>query len=136
MRYTIHDLGGCLRGELVGRETIEQTREFLAALAHKALAARCTRVLIVVRESRTIFQVEKYGISQWFRELAAQPEVRVALVGDSSEMRAAHEYIQMLARQRQANVRAFRDEAAALDWLVPGKAVEQTKPAGGPGLRA
>jgi hypothetical protein len=69
------------------------------------------------------------GISHWFRQLAEKPGVRVALVADSSELRTAHEYIQMLAQQQKANVRAFRDEAAARDWLIPGKPVEQAEPA-------
>ncbi len=135
MRYTIETVDGCLRAELVGRETADHTREFLAALAREALAGDHTRLLIVVRKSRTIFQVEKYGISQWFRQLAEKPGVRVALVADSSELRAAHDYIQMLARQQKANVRAFHDEAAARDWLVPGKPVEQAQPAGRSRLR-
>jgi hypothetical protein len=130
MRYSIKEVAGCLRAELVGRETLEETRDFIKALAAKALETGCTRVLISVRDSRTIFQVEKYGISEYFRELAARPQYRVALVADTSEMRVAHDYIQMLAQQQKANVRAFRDEAAALDWLVPGKPVEQPEPAG------
>jgi hypothetical protein len=136
MRFAISEVDGCLRAELVGRETIAETREFVSALAARALASRCTGVLIRVRDSRSIFQVEKYGISDWFRQLAAHPHFRVALLADTSELRAAHEYIQMLAQQQRANIRAFRDEAAALDWLVPGKPVEQAEPAGSPGLGA
>ena len=135
MRYAISEVEGCLRAELVGRETVEETREFVSALAARALASGCTRVLIRVRDSRSIFQVEKYGLSDWFRQLAANPRFRVALLADTSELRAAHEYIQMLAHQQKANIRAFRDEAAALDWLIPGKSIEQTEPARSPGFR-
>jgi hypothetical protein len=35
-------------------------------------------------------------------------------------VRAAHEYIEVLARQHAANVRAFREEASALEWLREG----------------
>jgi hypothetical protein len=64
------------------------------------------------------------------------PEARVALVADSSEMHSAHQYIELLARQQNANVRAFRDEAPAREWLsVPGEAVEKAPAARSPGLR-
>ena len=43
--------------------------------------------------------------------------MRVALLADSEELRAAHEYIEVLARQQGANVRAFREELPALEWL-------------------
>jgi hypothetical protein len=127
MRYAIEPVDGCLRAELVGRETVDETREFLTALAHKASAGGFTRVLVIVRDSRTIFQVEKYGLSDWFRQLAVNPQVRVALLADTSELRSAHDYIQMLARQQRANVRAFPDEAAALDWLQAGAIQSQEK---------
>jgi len=71
-----------------------------------------------VRESRAIFKVEDYGLSDYFKTMAAQPGARVALVGDSSESYAAHGYIELLARQRGLAVRAFRDEADALEWLL------------------
>ena len=138
MRYTLEAVGDVLRAELAGRETIDETRQFLGALAARALESGVKRILIIVRDSRTIFQVQKYGIADYLRQLSQNPQYRVALVADSSEGRAAHEYIQTLAHLQRANVRAFRQEAAALDWLkssVPGEAVEQTQPARGPGFR-
>ena len=94
-------------------------------------------MLVCVRRSRTIFTVEKYRISSYLRQLAAVPEARVALVADSSEMHSAHQYIELLARQQNANVRAFRDEARAREWIsVPGEAVEKSPAARRPGLRS
>lgn len=107
----------CLRAELAGRETAAQTEEFLRALAAEAQERRCPRLLISIRESRAIFQVEQYRISEQLHRLAANPAVRVALLADSAELRAAHEYIELLARQRGANVRSFAREADAIDWL-------------------
>ena len=137
MHYRFTRQDGYLRAELVGRESVDETVSFIRALAAEALKARCTRVLVCVRRSRTIFTVEKYSISSYLRQLAAVAEARVALVADSSEMHAAHQYIELLARQQNANVRAFRDEAQAREWLsVPGEAVEKAPAARGPGLRA
>ena len=138
MRYTLETVGKVLRAVLVGRETVDETREFLGALAARALESGLKRIVIVVRDSRTIFQVQKYGIADYLQQLSQNSDYRVALVADSSEGRAAHEYIQTLAHLQRANVRAFREEAAALDWLkasVPGEAVEEAQPARGPGFR-
>ena len=44
-------------------------------------------------------------------------EYRIALVGDSSELHASHDYMELTARQRGLEVRAFREEAKALEWL-------------------
>lgn len=50
-----------------------------------------TRFVVWVRNSRPIFTVE--------------------------QVRASHQYIEVLAAQQGAKVRAFRDEARALSWL-------------------
>ena len=117
MHYTITQGQGHLRAELFGRETVEQTQEFIGALTAAALKGGAKAVLVVVRNSRPIFKVDKYNIAEQFRRLAAQPAYRIALLADAEELRASHEYIEILARQQGANVRAFRDEASALDWL-------------------
>ena len=38
-------------------------------------------------------------------------------MANRDDNRAAHEYIEVLARQQGANVRSFADEAPALCWL-------------------
>jgi hypothetical protein len=137
MRYRFTLREDCLRAELVGRESVAETVDFIRALVAEAEKARCARVMVSVRRSRPIFTVEKYSISAYLRQLAAVPEARVALVGDSSEVHAAHEYIEVLAKQQNANVRAFRDEARAREWLsIPGEAVEKSPAARGSGLGA
>jgi CxxC motif-containing protein len=117
MHYTIVQGNGHLRAELYGRQTVVETQEFIRAVTKEVLKNGDTMVLVSVRNSRPIFKVDQYRIAEQFRRLAAQPKYRVALVADSDELRASHEYIEVLARQQKANVRAFRDEASALDWL-------------------
>src|SRR5438552_13412550 len=117
MRYKFTMIHDCLRAELVGRESVDETQEFIRAVAAEAQKTRCPRILVWVRRSRPIFKVEQYRISEHFRQLAGNPELRVALLADAEELRAAHEYIEVLARQQAANVRAFREEAPALEWL-------------------
>ena len=127
MRYKFSTLQDCLRAELIGRETVDETQAFIKAVADEARRVQCPRILVWVRRSRPIFKVEQYRISEHFKQLAANRELRVALLADSDEVRAAHEYIEVLARQHGANVRAFREEAAALEWLKAPQLQSQEK---------
>ena len=106
-----------VRAEVHGRETAEETTLFLREAAEAALKHERRRILLVVRESRAIFKVEEFNLSEYFKAMVERPGYRIALVGDSSEVHAAHGYIEVLARQRGLAVRAFREEATALKWL-------------------
>jgi hypothetical protein len=127
MQYKFTLLQDCLRAEVIGRESVAETQEFIRAAMAEAAKQRCSRMLVWVRSSRPIFKVEQYRISEHFKQIAANPEVRVALLADAEELRAAHEYIEVLARQAGANVRAFRDEPSALEWLRAGVLQSQEK---------
>ena len=116
--FLITPQGNVLRAELVDRQTAAQTREFLEALADAALTHQATRVLINVRTSRPIFKIEEYGASTYLKEIAARPTLKVALVSGHADVRSAHEYVVLLARQQGANLRSFASEAAALAWLA------------------
>lgn len=119
MRYNITASGPYLRAELIERETAEETRTFLRALAQASLQQGNSKVLICVRASRSIFKVEECGASMLLSELAARPAFKVALVADRHEVRASHEYVELLARQHGANLRSFgADESAAVEWLL------------------
>jgi hypothetical protein len=117
MHFTFKVEQDHLRAELFGRQTAEETREFVAALLDEARKHSATRILIWVRSSRPIFKVEQYKLSDQFKQLAVRKDARVALLADSDEVRASHQYIEVLAAQQGAQVRAFRDESRALHWL-------------------
>jgi hypothetical protein len=114
MHFTIQLTQGILQAELSRRETAEETQEFIKAVYAEVRKNGCQRILIRVRHSRPIFDVQEY---RQLRRLAASPAMLVALLGDSQEMGASHHYVELLARQDGANIRAFLDEARALDWL-------------------
>jgi hypothetical protein len=116
MHFTFENSPQCLRATLYGRQTVEETLQFIAALAAEARKHAATRFLVCVRNSRPIFKVDQYRISEFFQQLA-QGKQRVALLADSDEVRASHQYIEVLAAQQGAQVRAFRDEKRALAWL-------------------
>ena len=117
MHYTFKQAPGLLRAELFGRQTAEETHEFVDALLAEAQKLAAQRVLAWVRNSRPIFRVEQYDITGKLRLVAAR-RLRVALLADSEEVRASHQYIEVLARQQGAELRAFRDEPGALHWLA------------------
>ncbi len=98
------------------RRTAGETREFLDAVAAEGIKNQCWRILVSVHASRPIFTVEKYGISS-FLDLAVRYAEKIALHADAIEIHIAHDYIAFLARARGINVRTFRSEAAAIEWL-------------------
>ena len=103
---------GYLKADLFNRQTAEEARDALAAIAAEARKHACSQILISVHASRPIFKVEQYGLPDDFRELG-----RIALTGDSTELRISQQYIESLARRHGINVRCFPNEQAALYWF-------------------
>jgi len=132
MRYCITVEPEYVDAELFDRQTPEETREFLAAVAAECLAHQRFRVLISVRSSRPIFRAEKYGFSS-FAELAVKYAGRIAVLADSAEGRIAQEYAVMLARLRGVDIRTFRGKPAAVGWLTAPRS-RQPAPAGAQGV--
>jgi hypothetical protein len=116
VRYTIDNRAGYLHAVVYDRDTPEQMREFLLAV-HAACREHDTpKILISVRQSRAVFKPEDYGLNGYVHKLVT-PACQIAVLGDTDEVNSANEYIEMVARQQGVNVRAFRDERAALQWL-------------------
>lgn len=110
-------LGDVLRADIRQRETAEETRQ----IADRIMAEREKRgalsILMVSRDSRPIFKVEEYGLSSILARISAVPGLRVASVSDDSALRSSHEYIELIAKQRNVAYRAFASEKEALAWL-------------------
>ena len=117
MGYRITLDRGVLRAELFGRETVEQTKAFFKAVVSASRETGCPCVLISVRSSKPIFQLERHGLIDYFRELAVTSSRRVALLGDTRDLRLSHDYIELIARQHGLNVRSFPDETTAYQWF-------------------
>jgi hypothetical protein len=118
--FTLEHFENYLRADLYGRETAEETRDFLQALADEARKSGVDRILISVRCSRPIFRVQQYGLSEFLQDVASRPAHRIATVADSFEGRLAQQYIVRIARSRGLNVRSFGSEDAAIAWLRVG----------------
>lgn len=127
VRHRIRAERDYLRAELVNRQTAEETRRFLDAVLAAAIEHRLPLVLIRVRNSVPIFTIERYGLSDYL-ERAFKSKYRIALVGDTVELRIAHQYIATIARMRGVKLRAFADEGDGIAWLrseeaaAPGRA--------------
>jgi len=118
MQLTIALETGYLRAELVGRRSAEETRQVIEEVIGACRRQRVYCVLGVVRASIPIFKVEQFGLSARLQEMAPAGEPwKVALVSDTPELRAAHEYVVTLARQKGIEARAFAQEPAAVQWL-------------------
>jgi hypothetical protein len=116
MRFSIDAREGYLHAVVYGRDTPEQMREFQLAVHAASKEHRLPKILMAVRQSRAIFKPEDYGLNSYVNELVT-PACQIALLGDTDEVNAANEYIELVARQQGMNVRAFRDERSALRWL-------------------
>src|SRR5438093_1399012 len=99
MGYRIPLDRGVLRAELFGRETVEQTKAFFKAVVSASQETGCPCVLISVRSSKPIFQLERHGLIDYFRELSATSSRRVALLGDTRDLRLSHDYVELIAPQ-------------------------------------
>ena len=117
MWFTIECVETYLRADLYGRETGEETRQFLQAVAAEAQKSGVDRVLISVRSSRPIYRVQKYGLAEFLETLASRPAHRIATVADTFESKLAQQYVVRIARARGLNVRTFSSEEAAAAWL-------------------
>jgi len=128
MGYKITLDRGVLRAELFARETVEETKAFFQAIVRASRQARAPHILISVRSSKPIFRLERHGLIEYFRELAVTPSQRIALLGDSTDLRLSHEYVELIARQHGLNVRSFLDETAAYRWFEdPRKGQERRR---------
>src|SRR5438046_10611497 len=78
----------------------------------------CPCVLISVRSSKPIFQLERHGLIDYFRELSVTSSRRVALLGDTRDLRLSHDYTELIARQHELNVRSFPHETTAYRWIA------------------
>lgn len=118
MVYRISAEQNYLRADLFNRETAEEAREFFEAVADSASRYRRSRILISVHCSTPMFTVERSGfLSRFTTVVGVDPAHRIALIADNQELDTSHEYFVLLGRLQGINVRHFRDEPSALEWI-------------------
>jgi hypothetical protein len=117
MRCEITVEPGHLKAELFDRHTPEETRDALAAIAAAARKHGRSQILISVHASPPISRAEQSRVLEYFRELGGTPKHRIALTGDSDELRLSQQYVESVTRRNGINVRSLPNERAALDWF-------------------
>lgn len=115
MAYEITVNEDFVRAEFVGGETVEETKEFLRAVARYSAAN--SSFLIRIRTAKAVFRLEELGLIEYFGEVARSASHKIALLADTSDLQAAHEYLELIARQHGLNVRSFRAAPQAVRWL-------------------
>lgn len=115
MPYTITVDQDIVRAELVGAEDVEETKQFLRVVSR--YASTCHRFIFRVRASRAIFRLEQQGLMESLHEVARSPSHKIACLAEGSDLQISFDYLELLARQHRLNVRSFRSEARALQWL-------------------
>jgi len=118
---------GFLRADLLERETAEETRRFFRAVVFESVKHGCSRVLVHVRSSKTLFTVERFGVLETFKKLASDPAHRIALLGDTVELGMSHDYVVLLARQQGITLRNFRNESEAIEWVRDRREAEDRR---------
>jgi hypothetical protein len=126
--YRISTQGDFLRADLFYRESAEEAREFFGAVAHSALRRRCFKVLVSVYHSSPLFTVDRSGFLTQLTCFGGDSEHKIALLADSEELDYSHEYLELLGQQHGINVRHFRSETTALEWLRPGSQTSTLSP--------
>ena len=124
MVYRITAERDYLRADLFNRETAEEAREFFEAVADSASRYHRSWILISVHSSMAVFTVERSGFLTRFTSVGDDPAHKIALIADDQELDHSHEYLALLGRLHGINVRHFRDEPSALEWLKHGPEIE------------
>jgi hypothetical protein len=122
MNYTIKELGGYLKAEMVERDTAEETAAFVEAIVEALRAARADRLLVSIRSSRPVFKVEEWKLSAALDKVMSIAGLKVAFIADTRELQMSQQYIALLGRQRGLQFESFESEAAALAWLTSSSA--------------
>ena len=117
MLYRIATERDYLRADLFNRETAEEAREFFDAVADYATRHHRARILISVHSSNPMFTVERSGFLTRFTNIGVDPSHKIALIADDQELNHSHEYLVLVGQMHGMNVRHFRDEPSALEWL-------------------
>jgi hypothetical protein len=118
MRISLEASADYLRVDVSQRGGPEEARMVVERILAEQASTGLKNVLIMMRESPAIFRVETWDFSGFVPRLVAIPGLRIALLSDSNDLYASQEYIALLSAQRGLNVAAFRNEQAALQWLL------------------
>jgi hypothetical protein len=117
MKYKILAKSDHLLAQMSDRQTAEEMQAFLRAAVAENKTCQRSFIILDVRSSRPLFNVERPGLFDCFREFSSVPSCKIALLGDTEELCISHDYLALLAEQQGLKVRSFRSRAAVFGWL-------------------
>lgn len=123
MSYAINVENDCIRAELAGRHTTEQTKDLLRAIA--VFGVTHSSFLIRVCHSTPLLATDPLGLVEYLITAGCAPSHRFALVADNHHVQAAHDKVERIAREHSLNLRSFRTESEARQWLRDRSGVAQ-----------
>ncbi|HZF14573.1 MAG TPA: hypothetical protein VE046_01395 [Steroidobacteraceae bacterium] len=123
MSYAINVESDCIRADLAGRQTTEQTKDLLRAIA--VFGVTHTSFLIRVSHSASLLPADPQGLIEYLITAGCGPSHRFALVADDQYVQASHDRLERVARGHSLNLRSFRTEGEARQWLREGSGMAQ-----------
>ena len=117
INYTIRREGDLLRAHIWGRESNDPPSHVCKAILEECRKHGLKRVLVELNQRRPLSGVSQYILVEKLPELGLTYEHRIALVHHTPGLHEANDMIDLVARNRNINVRTFRDVRSATEWL-------------------
>ena len=115
--YTIRPEGDLLRAHVWGRESDDAPSHVCKAILEESRKHGLKRILVELNQKRPLSGVSQYILVEKLPALGLTYEHRIALVHHTPGLHEANEMIDLVARNRNINVRTFRDVRSATEWL-------------------
>ena len=115
--YTIRADGDLLRAQMWGRENDNPPSHVCRAILEESRKHGLKLILIELNQKRPLSGVSQYLLVEKLPSLGLTHEHRIALVHHTPGLHEAYEMIDLVARNRNINVRTFRDVPSATEWL-------------------
>ena len=117
MVYRITLATDFLRAQLFDRETADDVKSFLRAVANACEKSERACILLQIHPMTPIFHDDPYELIRYIATLPLPPSWKIALIGDTTDFQGTHESVEAVAGRFRLNLWVFQDEAQALLWL-------------------
>jgi len=106
-----------LRAELFDRETADEVKSFLRAVAGASRKSQRACILMWVHAMKPLFEDDPYELIRYVGTLLLPPSWKIALLGDATDFQGTHESVEAVAGKFRLNLWPFQEEAQALLWF-------------------
>lgn len=117
VNYTIRADSDLLRAQIWGRESDDPPSHICKVILEESRKHGLKRILIELNQKWPLSGVSQYILVEKLPTLGLTYEHRIALVHHTPGLHEAYQMIDLVARNRNINVRTFRDVPSATEWL-------------------